>query len=75
MKFRVMMKDPDTLHDAISEAVEKTVADILDEDERDAVADLRNNKTRELCSEWFEYGEYLQVEVDTDAGTCTVVKT
>ncbi len=65
-----MMKDPDTLHDAIGD---KTVADILDEDERDAVADLRNKKTRELCGEWFEYGEYLQVEVDTDAKTCTVL--
>jgi hypothetical protein len=23
---------------------------------------------------WFEYEEYLTVEVDTDAGTCTVLK-
>lgn len=28
---------------------------------------------KELCKKWFEYGEYLTVEIDTDAKTCTVV--
>jgi hypothetical protein len=50
MKFRVTMKDPDTLNDAIEEAVEK-----------------------QMCGRWFGYGEYLTVEIDTDAKTCTVI--
>jgi hypothetical protein len=39
MKFKVTMKNPDTLHDAIRDAVEKEVKamDCLDEDERKAV--------------------------------------
>jgi hypothetical protein len=30
-------------------------------------------KVQELCSTWFSYGEYLTVEIDTEAKTCTVL--
>jgi uncharacterized protein YggE len=75
MKFTVTMKDPDTLHDAIDEAVTEDVAKMegLDEDERQAVIDARKEKVQELCNKWFEYGEYLRVEIDTEAKTCTVL--
>jgi hypothetical protein len=74
MKFDVTMKDPDTLHDAIREAVEKQIkeAGITDEDEIEVLADARHKKISELCSTWFQYGEYLTVEIDTDAKTCVV---
>lgn len=76
MKFVVSMKDPDTLSDAISEAVKEEVAKIegLADDEREGVEDDRREKVQKLCGKWFEYGEYLRVEIDTDAGTCTVVE-
>jgi hypothetical protein len=76
VKFRVTMKDPDTLHDAITEAVALEVDKIdgLDSDERDAVREERGEKVRAVCAKWFEYDEYLCVEIDTDADTCTVVK-
>jgi hypothetical protein len=75
MKFRVMMKDPDTLYDAIDEAVTREVAklDQLDDDEKEVVKENRAEKIRELAGRWFEYGEYLNVEIDTEAGTCVVV--
>lgn len=74
MKFRVDMKDPDALSDSIDDAVEGDVALMSgDADERKAVAEVRRAKARELCGRWFEYGEYLTVEIDTDAGTCVVV--
>ncbi len=75
MKFRVTMKDPDTLHDAIQEAVEewaKTLPDI-DDDEREAIEEKRREKVDEICGTWFGYGEYLTVEIDTDAKTCVVI--
>ena len=72
MKFTVSMKDPDTLHDAIVDAVSETVRD-MPEDEREAVMDCRIEKAEEICSKWFEWGEYLKVEIDTDAQTCIVV--
>jgi hypothetical protein len=74
MKFKVHMKDPDTLGDAIDRAVGEAVAPLSnDADERAAVAEVRRKRVQELCDKWFEYGEYLTVEIDTDAGTCVVV--
>jgi hypothetical protein len=73
MKFRVTMKDPDTLHDAVIEAVNASLAvEIADQEERDALADIRIKKIQDLAGKWFEYDEYLTVEIDTEAGTCTV---
>lgn len=75
MKFRVTMKDPDTLQDAIVEAVKKSLADLgLDEDELEPLIERRSEKVGDVCKKWFGYGEYLTVEVDTDAKTCTVVE-
>lgn len=75
MKFTVLMKDPDTLHDAIRDAVRAEVAKLgLDDvEERMAVEERRHEKVGEVCSRWFKYGEYLAVEIDTEAGTCTVL--
>lgn len=75
MKFKVTLKDPDTLGDAILEAVEKEFADSkLEQDELDSVIELRQEKVSEICAKWFEYSEYLTVEIDTDKQTITVCK-
>lgn len=75
MKFQVQMKDPDTLHDAIQEAVEAQIKEIgiTDEDEIEALSEKRREKVGEICDAWFRYGEYLTVEIDTDTKTCVVV--
>jgi hypothetical protein len=75
MEFRVTMKDPDTLDDAIQVAIRREVAKIegLDAREREAVEEERREKVGSLCARWFEYGEYLTVQIDTEAGTCVVV--
>lgn len=73
MKFKVTMKDPDTLHDAIDDAVRAQVkAMALSDKEAERVIELRRDTVGEVCSRWFEYGEYLTVEIDTDTGTCVV---
>jgi len=75
MKFTVSMKDPDTLDDAIHDAVHSAVNEMpgLDDEAREAVQEKRMETVRELASKWFEYGEYLRVEIDTVANTCTVL--
>jgi hypothetical protein len=74
MKLRVTMKDPDCLHEAVDSAVARQLKELnLPDDECDAIREMRCEKLREECSKWFEYGEYLTVEIDTDAGTCVVV--
>jgi hypothetical protein len=75
VKFTVTMKDPDTLHDAITEAVKKSLADLgLDDDELEPMIERRHEKVSDICGKWFEYGEYLRVEIDTEARTCTVLE-
>ena len=78
MKFRVTMKDPDTLGDAIREAVTKQVAAIPgvheNEDEAELLIEKRMEKATDICGQWFEYGEYLTVEIDTVANTATVLE-
>jgi hypothetical protein len=74
MIFRVTMHDPDTLYDAIQDAVADLPLGNLDNAEAELVRDKRAEKVGELCSrKWFEYGEYLTVEIDTEAKTCVVV--
>lgn len=76
MKFRVTMKDPDTLGDAVHDAVDSEVASMADlsQDEKESVAEKRSDEIYKACAKWFEYGEYLTVEIDTDAKTCVVVE-
>ena len=73
MKFKVTMKDPDTLHDAIADAVKELSITELSDDEMEAVRETRKESIGNICAEWFSYGEYLTVEIDTDAKTCIVV--
>lgn len=74
MKFRVQMKNPD----ALSDAVEREVAESLNllalsPNEREELVIVRRDEMFEKCLKWFRYGEYLTVEIDTDADTCVVI--
>lgn len=75
MKFRVTMKDPDTLHDSVRDAVHDDVVKLgLPTEEADAIEEIRRAAISDLCAtKWFRYGEYLTVEIDTESKTCVVV--
>lgn len=74
MKFRVMMKDPDVLGEAISEAVQKELSSILElnDHERSILGDVRCNAALQVASAWFKFGEFVTIEIDTDTKTCVV---
>lgn len=72
--IQVTMKDPDTLYDAINEAVEDELSKSnLDDDEQESIAELRQEKYSEIAGDWFEYGEYVTLEIDTDKQSIRVV--
>jgi hypothetical protein len=75
MKFRVYMKDPDGVSEAIRDAAEEWGAKLPDvtEAERESMVDDRVETLRDSIGFAFEYGECLMVEVDTTARTCVVV--
>lgn len=76
-KFTITMKDPDGFANSLMEAAELTDVDDLklDEDEKEMIRQEREDKLRGFLKTWFRYDEYLTVEIDTEAKTCTVVET
>ncbi len=58
MKVQITLKSPDCLYHAMYDTD-------MNEEQREEFL--------ELCKQWFEYGEYLTVEVDTEERTCVVV--
>lgn len=75
MKIKVTMKDPDTMYNAVQDAVTEEVKALgLPEDETESLIELRTEKERAKMDKWFEYGEYLAVEFDTEAMTAAVVE-
>ena len=75
MKIKVTMKDPDTMYDAVLEAVKAEVKEMgLPADEAESLLELRTEKERSKMEKWFEYGEYLAVEFDTETMTATVIE-
>ncbi len=74
MKISITMKDPDCLYESIQEAVKGSIPAGTDETEAEMLVEHRCEKLREmLVAKWFEYGEYLTVEIDTEAQTATVI--
>jgi hypothetical protein len=74
MKILVTMKDPDTLYDAIKDATDALpMIEGLTPGEMALVRERRAQEARTVCHRWFEHGEYLTVEVDTETETCVVV--
>jgi hypothetical protein len=79
MKIRIVLKDPDTLLDAISDArfdlVNKLVSDHgLTKDGAEAEASARIQKMIDFSGKYFKYGEYLAVELDDEENTITVLE-
>lgn len=76
MKFKITMKDPDTLHDATMDAVTADIAKIegLSKADREALFETRMDAAREVTRLWFKWGEYVTIEVDTEAKTATVCR-
>ena len=63
MKFTVFMKCPDALSAAIDDRIRHHHA-----------TDDEKERMREVSSKFFQYGEYLKVEIDTDKETATVLR-
>jgi len=46
----------------------------LEEEERKPIVEQRKDILNNQIRKWFEYGEYLRVEIDTEANTATVLE-
>lgn len=75
MKIKIQMKDPDCFEQLEQEIVDNlfTGETNLSNEEVDAVVEKRKDAITDLLDTWFEYEEYLTVEVDTETKTIRVV--
>ncbi len=62
-KFIVTFKHPDAPSEAIGEAIANATL----------VKPADQKKAKAICGKFFRYGEYADIEIDTDAGTATVL--
>ena len=80
MKFRIYMKNPDCVSDAIDDAIENEIEELksfgkpLDEDDLDDLRENHKEKLEEFLQQWVEYNEYITIEFDTIANTAVVVE-
>lgn len=75
MKLKVTFKDPDGPYECIQDAAKAEVNAIVGvhEDEKEALIESRAKHIRKVTGKFFAYGEYCEIEIDTDAGTAIVV--
>ena len=73
MKIKIHLKDSDVLHEGIAEAYQDLKIEGVSEEEMEGIKEKRCEEATELANDWFEYGEYLTVEMDTETKTIRVV--
>jgi len=80
MKFKITLKDPDALYDAIRESVDEDInsdeifgGGMVPPAAIEIIKDEKIKEAEKACQEWFKWGEYITVEVDTEKKTCTVL--
>jgi hypothetical protein len=75
MKIRCKFKDPDSMHDAVVDAFSELPQPngISQSEWRLIRAERITEAAGEISERWMEYGEYLDVEFDTEAHTATIL--
>ena len=79
MKFRITFKDPDGVSNSIQEESLNLAQNSLTENLRtnekllEPLVEHFKEELESKIEKWIEYNEYLTIEFDTDANTCTVI--
>lgn len=81
MKLRITLKDPDALYECVRDQVvnalpeeEREEYDRMNSREQNMFIMDRVEEAQDAAREWMLYGEYITVEIDTEARTCQVIK-
>jgi len=79
MKISIVMKDTDAVLECFEDEKIKLsrqlVNDLgLSQEAATVEAESRLKKLRDLADKFFEYGEYVQIELDDEQGTARVVE-
>jgi hypothetical protein len=74
MKLKITLKDPDGINASIWEAVANDSVEIGGAQERVEIMQVRCRQLKQQCKPWIQFGEFVTIEIDTDAGAATVCK-
>jgi len=73
MKISITLKDPDGVSNSVYEAVRAEVNKLgLDEDETEALFEIRLEKVEKQLEKWIYCDEYVTLNFDLDLGTAEV---
>jgi hypothetical protein len=71
VRLSITFKTPDVVEQAVREKVDYEVGCLrIDPEDFEYVVQETCNK----LSKWFRYGEYVTLDIDTDAGSITVME-
>lgn len=75
MVFQVHMKTPDAIENSVINQIEHVVDELGFKEswEYDQEIQSRVDAIKEICQKWFQYGEMVTLEIDTDKMTCVVL--
>lgn len=76
MKFKITMKDHDGVYESINDAAFESALEVkgIGYSERERLIESRREELEESIKKWFQYNEYVTIEIDTEAGTAIVCK-
>jgi len=78
MIFTITMKNPDVLDFTIKNMIdeiftEEAFNNLKNEEEIEEIKEEKFDEIKEVCRKWFEYDEYIHLQIDTDLQTCKVL--
>jgi len=70
------MKDPDGPSDGVYMAATDSLEECLGltDTEKEMLHETRSEDIWDHVNKWLNYGEYVTLEIDTEADTCIVIK-
>lgn len=75
MIIKVYLKDPDGFYDSIQESVSNSLQSLdLEQNEKDALLEIRFENIKEKLSKWIEYNECVKLEFDLEKMTAKVLE-
>ncbi len=74
MKYKLIIKSPDSIGDFIDEVAEYERPETIDNEEWDYIKDIRREKLAKKLEKWIGWQGYVTIQFDLDAGTAKVLE-
>jgi len=73
MIINITLKDPDGVYESIQYASRREMPEGLSVKDQEQLEASRHLKIAAALKPWIEFGEYVRLQIDTEAKTATVI--